>query len=529
MTLPGKTTLLRGGRITTMSGGSVTAMAVTDGVITWTGTEYPDRPGEVVDLRGALVTPAFVDSHVHATMTGLLLTGLDLTACESLPDLLRAVREFAARNPDAALVWGYGWDETRWPQRRPPTRGELDEALGGRRAYLSRIDGHSAVVTSSLAAAASPASPASPANAAGTTATAAGPAGFSPDGPLTRQAHHDARRAALAAIPVAQRRATQRAFLAHAASLGIGYLHECAGPDISGLDDLRDLLVMDGNLGPRVVGYWGQPVSTAEQARSLLAGSGAHGLAGDLFCDGSIGSRTAALREPYADATGTSGHPYLDAGAVAAHVVACTEAGVQAGFHVIGDAATAAVIAGFELAERQVGPAALARRRHRLEHLEMIDCGQAAALARWGVVASVQPGFDHRWGGGDGMYASRLGTARAAGMNPFAMLARAGVELAFGSDTPVTELGPWTAVQAATRHRTPASALTPAQALAAHIAGGHRAAGSTDPRAGTLMPGAPASYAIWDTDRMPALDGSQPPPRCLRTVVDGETIFGETP
>lgn len=508
-------TLLRGGRIATMSGGYVTAMAIADGVITWTGADYPDRPHTVVDLRGALVTPAFVDSHVHATQTGLLLTGLDLTACESLPDLLRVVREFAAGNPGAAVVWGYGWDETRWPQRRPPTRGELDEALGGRRAYLSRIDGHSAVVTSSLAAA------------AGLAATVAGSAGFSPDGPLTRAAHHDARRAALAAIPVAQRRATQRAFLAHAASLGIGYLHECAGPDISGLDDLRDLLVMDS--GPRIVGYWGQPVATVDQARSLLADSGAHGLAGDLFCDGAIGSRTAALREPYADAPGTLGHLYLDAAAIAEHVVACTGAGVQAGFHVIGDAATAAVIAGFELAERQVGLAALVGHRHRLEHLEMIDSEQAAALARWGVVASLQPGFDHHWGGGDGMYASRLGTARAAGMNPFAMLARAGVELAFGSDTPVTEPGPWMAVQAATRHRTPASALTPAQALAAHIAGGHRAAGSTDPRAGTLTPGAPASYAIWDTDRMPDLDGSQPPPRCLHTVVDGETIFGETP
>jgi predicted amidohydrolase YtcJ len=508
------TTLLHGGRITTLSGGDVTAMAVTDGVIAWTGAEYPDRPDEVVNLRGALVTPAFVDSHVHATSTGLLLTGLDLTTCESLPDLLRLVRKFAAGDPDAAVVWGYGWDETRWPQRRPPSRGELDEALGGRRAYLSRIDGHSAVVTSSLA---------------DTAKTTAGPAvGFSPDGPLTRQAHHDVRRAALAAMPAAQRRAMQRAFLTHAASLGVGYLHECAGPDVSGLDDLRDLLAMNGP-GPRVVGYWGEPVSTVDQARSLLAASGAHGLAGDLFCDGSIGSRTAALREPYADAPGTSGHTYLDAGAIAAHVVACTQAGVQAGFHVIGDAATAAVIAGFELAERQVGPAALARRRHRLEHLEMIDSEQAAALARWGVVASMQPGFDRLWGGGDGMYATRLGTARAAGMNPFALLARAGVELAFGSDAPVTDLGPWTAIRAAAQHRTPASALTARQALAAHITGGHRAAGSTDPRAGTLMPGAPASYAIWDTDRLPALDGGGQPPRCLCTVVDGETIFGEPP
>lgn len=501
------TTLLRNGRIATLAGPSGTDLTVSELTIAGGRVHTPvDRPEEIIDLAGALVTPAFVDTHVHATNTGLLLTGLDLTRCESLPDLLAAVRRFAARNPGASVVWGHGWDETRWPQRRPPARAELDEAVGGRPAYLSRIDVHSAAVTTPLAA------------------PAAGAPGYSASEPLTRSAHHIARRAALAAITPAQRRDLQRTFLARAASLGIGYLHECAGPDVSGLDDLRELLTLDG---PRVVPYWGEPVADAEQARSLLAASGAHGLAGDLFCDGSIGSRTAALHEPYRDAPDTSGHAYLDAEAIGAHVAACTIAGVQAGFHVIGDAATAAIVAGFELAERAVGAAALVQRRHRLEHLEMIDDGQAAALARWRVVASMQPCFDRCWGGPDGMYAQRLGPERAAAMNPFAMLERAGVQLAFSSDTPVTELGPWLAVDAAVRHQTESSALTLRGALAAHTIGGHRAAGDIDPLAGTLAPGAPASYAIWDTDRLPVLDGTTAPPRCLRTVVDGKTIFEE--
>lgn len=515
------TVLLRNGRFVTAgpattgtaTTGSVAAdpatLAITDGVIV-DPAAAADQPDEVVDLGGALVTPAFVDTHVHATSAGLLLSGLDLTRCDSLPGLLRAVGEFAARHPEAAVVWGHGWDETRWPQRRPPTRSELDEAVGDRPVYLTRIDVHSAVVTSALARA---------------VPAATGAAGYSADGPLTRQAHHAVRQAAMATLTSRQRRDAQRAFLDHAAALGIGYLHECAGPDVSGLDDLGELLLLT-EVGPDIVPYWGQPVADVDEARSLLAASGAHGLAGDLFCDGSIGSRTAALHEPYTDAPDTSGHAYLDPAAIAAHVVACTEAGVQAGFHVIGDAATAAVVDGFALAERSVGAQALAQRRHRLEHLEMIDAEQAAALARWRVVASVQPCFDRSWGGANGMYARRLGVARAERMNPFAMLAGAGVELAFGSDAPVTELGPWRAVEAAVRHHTPASALTVAAALAAHTAGGHRAAGCTDPRAGTLVPGTPASYAVWDTDRMPALDGTEPPPRCLRTVVAGRTIFG---
>ena len=505
-------TLLRNGRIATLAGAAgrpehggtagpvISELTVIDAVV----SAPVERPDRVVDLGGALVTPAFVDTHVHATSAGLALAGLDLTGCGSLPELLRAVAGHAARHPDVAVLWGHGWDETRWPQRRPPTRAELDDTTGGRPAYLSRVDVHSAAVTTALAAGAT------------------GLAGYSPTGPLTRAAHHAVRRAALTAIPAAQRRGVQRAFLDHAASLGIGSLHECAGPDISGLDDLRDLLAL---AGPAIVPYWGEPAADAEQARFLLAASGAHGLAGDLFCDGAIGSRTAALHEPYADAPESTGHTYLTAEAIGAHVAACTVAGVQAGFHLIGDAATAAVVEGFAIAEREVGRAALARRRHRLEHLEMIDAGQAAALARWGVVASVQPGFDRCWGGSDGMYATRLGTGRAAAMNPFAMLAAAGVELAFGSDAPVTELGPWLAVEAAVRHRTPASALGPAAALAAHTVGGHRAAADPNPLAGTLAEGAPASYAVWDTDRLPDLDGGRPP-RCLHTVVDGETIFG---
>ena len=102
-------------------------------------------------------------------------------------------------------------------------------------------------------------------------------------------------------------------------------VHECAGPEISGIDDLVDLLAADH--GVEVVGYWGQAVSTPEQARDVLAATGAHGLAGDLFCDGALGSRTAALRTPYADAPGTRGVSYLDSQQIAAHVQACTLAG----------------------------------------------------------------------------------------------------------------------------------------------------------------------------------------------------------
>ncbi|HXV94608.1 MAG TPA: amidohydrolase family protein, partial [Pseudonocardia sp.] len=159
---------------------------------------------------------------------------------------------------------------------------------------------------------------------------------------------------------------------------------------------------------------------------------------------------------------------------------------------------------------------------HRVEHLEMVDPNQARALAELGVVASVQPLFDAFWGGEDGMYAERLGIARAAAMNPFAALHAAGVVLALGSDAPVTPVDPWRAVRAAVEHRTPGSGLRPQDALAAHTVGGHRAAGDRSPTAGRLVAGAVASYAVWDGAG--PLDGDPGAPRCLRTVHRGEVL-----
>nr|WP_308283434.1 amidohydrolase family protein [Pseudonocardia nigra] len=485
---------------------------MTGGRITFVGSAADARerfPGAaVLHLDGAVVTPAFVDAHVHATAAGLLVDGLDLTHCPSGQALLDAVAARVAARP-GALVWGHGWQDQRWPDG-VPSRAALDRAAAGAPVYLSRIDVHSALASSALLERAP---------------GAVGARGWS-DGAVAADAHHHARRAALAAVDSTTRTAAQRAFLADAAGRGIGVVHECAGPDISSRDDLADLLRRaDGpSRLPEVVGYWGEAVTTAAEARDLLAATGAHGLAGDLFVDGSIGSRTAALRSPYSDAPGCTGNRYLDADGVGAHIAACTVAGVQAGFHVIGDAATDALVAGLDAAGRCAGVsrAALRTRAHRVEHLEMVDLQQVRALAEHGVVASVQPLFDAFWGGPDGMYAERLGPGRALAMNPFAALQAADVVLALGSDAPVTPVDPWAAVRAAVQHRSPGSGLRPVDALAAHTVGGYRAAGDRSPHAGRLVPGAPASYAVWDGAG--ALDGNPRDPRCLRTVHHGAVL-----
>ncbi|GAA5117154.1 amidohydrolase [Pseudonocardia adelaidensis] len=481
------------------------ALEIEGSRISWVGgadAARERRPGAtVLELAGGVVTPAFVDAHVHATAAGLLADGLDLTRCGSARELLDAVAARAAARP-GALVWGHGWQDQDWPEGLPP-RAALDRAAAGAPVYLSRIDVHSALVSSALLD-----------RAPGVT----GAAGWSLRA-LSGDAHHRARRAALAAVDATTRDAAQAAFLADVAARGVAVVHECAGPDISSAADLAALRL---RAGPEVVGYWGETVRTPGEAAELLAATGARGLAGDLFVDGSLGSRTAALRAPYADAPGCTGNRYLDAAAIGAHVTACTAAGTQAGFHVIGDAAADALLAGLEEAAAATSPSAVRAASHRVEHLEMVDPAQVRRLAELGVVASVQPLFDAYWGGPHGMYATRLGPARARGMNPFAGLHGAGVVLALGSDAPVTPVDPWAAVRAAVEHRTPGSALTAAGALAAHTVGGHRAAGDRSPLAGRLLPGAVASYAIWDGAG--PVDGSAGDPRCLRLVHRGEVL-----
>lgn len=369
--------------------------------------------------------------------------------------------------------------------------------------------------------------------------------GFTPDGALSADAHHLVRDRARALLTETQRASARRAALDHCAARGVVAVHECGGPAIGGLTDFRELLALTH--GVEVRGYWGEAVTTAEEATELLAHTGAHALGGDLFVDGALGSHTAALVEPYHDCAGRHGNRYLDVDAVAAHVRACTLAGIQAGFHVIGDAAIRTAVAAFETVANELGGPAVAARGHRLEHLEMVTPEQAALLGSWGVIASMQPVFDALWGGTEGMYAQRLGAERAARMNAFAPIASTGMSLAFGSDAPVTPVEPWAMLRAAVNHRTPGSGVSPRAAFSAATRGAWRAGGVRDGMAGTLNPGAPASYVVWDADELvvsapqdsvqrwstdprsrvpalPRLEEDAPVPVCLRSVHRGVTV-----
>ncbi|HEX6684781.1 MAG TPA: amidohydrolase family protein [Candidatus Limnocylindrales bacterium] len=509
-------TLYTCGEVRTPSVPIATAMLVRDGKIEWLGDtgRGSDSDGDgdsdlpsadvTVDLGDALVTPAFVDAHVHCTDTGLARLGLDLSGVRSARQLLDAVAEFAGRGD--GILLGHGFDESTWGNEQvPPSSAELDRAAGGRGVYLSQASIHSALVSSDLLA------------------LAVGEPGYEAAGWVRRDAHHVVREAAFARITTAQRDAAQTEALRVAASLGIAAVHECGGPGTSSEDDFTGLLAKSGKGLPEVYGFWGELLGAAK-AREL----GAVGAGGDLYADGALGSRTAHVRESYLDGDGGCGHGYVTAEQVTEHLLDCHRHGMQGGFHAIGDAAIGTLMNGFKEAARSLGVEAIRAARHRVEHAEIMDKGLIAGFVEFGIFASMQPAFDRLWGGERQMYAQRLGVERSLASNPMGQMHHTGVSLAFGSDSPVTPLDPWGSVRAAMWHFNPAQRMKLPASFAAHTKGGWRSIHRDGE--GVLVPGASATFAVWHTPSgrvgsLPSLEPHDELPRCLRTVLRGETIY----
>ncbi|MGO0577867.1 amidohydrolase [Ornithinimicrobium panacihumi] len=521
------TLLLRGGVVVTGEPGPpASALLVRDGVVAWVGAtdQLPEHAGaadEILDLDGALVTPGFSDAHVHLTMTGQGLDGVDLSGTTSIPEVLRLVED-AARRGRGRPVYAHSWDETRWAEQRPVTAAELDRASYGGVVYMPRIDAHSASVSTAMS----------------TIARARDLDGWDPTGVVSRDAFAAVTNAFTSSIAPDDRARHLELALGAAAAHGLTLLHETGATHLTSHEDIKEVLAAGQAEGvPDVVSYWGHLVGDEESAAELAAYLGVLGLAGDLCADGSFGSFTAHLGTPYLDGEGC-GYGYLTVDEVRDHVVACTRAGLQAGGHVIGDEALRTMAAGFRAAAEVVGADAVRARRHRWEHVELPDAEVLATMADLGIWASVQPAFDSTWGGTESLYAARLGPERALAAVPLRSMLDAGVRIALGSDSPVTPLGPWAAVRAAAWHHNEAQRITVAEAFTAHTRGGYELAGLDG---GLLRVGAPATLVVWDDGRggpvetdpatgLPVLDAPDHPlPVARLTVVAGSTAHEKEP
>ncbi|MGP9489655.1 amidohydrolase [Glutamicibacter sp. AOP5-A2-7] len=522
-------TLYRNGSIYSAADPFATALVIDGDTVAWLGGEeaadrYAAKADRVIDLQGALVTPAFVESHAHLAALGRSLGGADLTGAGSATELLSLLAQRAKTAED--VVVGQGWDETAWSEPSLPNETDLTSAAAGRPYYLSRRDVHSALVNRELL------------DRLGLGSITSG---------LVRGAEHDeVRRALLTQGPAVEQ--FQQLALEHYASRGFATVVEMAAPQLEGRAALDQLLAKDLTALPQVYAYWGELVDSAEQADELMRSfppGRVLGLGGDLSVDGSLGSRTAYLREDYSDQPGHRGQAYLSVEQIAGHLIACSEQGIQAAFHVIGDAALDLLLAGFDAAAQRIGVAKLQSARHRLEHVEMVDEPTRARLLSYSITVSMQPGFDALWGGPEGMYEQRLGE-RAATMNSLSAMLSSGVPLVLGSDAPVTEVDGWAVVLAAMSMSNPEARISARAGFMGQTRSTYRAMGELNPLAGQLVIGAPATFAVWSaselaiqtpderisswstdaragTPMLPVVD--EEIPRCLRTVRAGATIF----
>lgn len=521
--------LYRNGSIYSAADPFATAMVVDGDTISWLGGEdaaerHVAAVDEVIDLKGGLVTPAFVESHTHLAALGRTLSGADLGAATSGSSLLSLVAEQAQKS--TKLVLAQGWDNSAWANQELPAETDLTSAAGGRGYYLARRDVHSALVNRELLDLLD--------------------LGHLVSG-IVAGADHDTVREALAVAHKVEQE-YQRLALEHYASRGFASVVEMAAPHIEGREALEQLLSIDNAELPQVHAYWGALVSDPDIAQELVESfpqGKLLGLGGDLRVDGSLGSHTAYLREEYSDLAGERGCLYLQREEIAAHLVACSSRGIQAAFHVIGDGALDEVLAGFDLAAEQIGVAKLQMCRHRLEHVEMVDDASRARLLKYAIMVSMQPVFDQAWGGSNGMYAQRLGE-RASSMNNLSAMLSAGVPLVLGSDAPVTEVDGWQVVRAGMNMANADARISARAAFLAQTRSTYRAMGEMNPFAGQLVIGAPATFAVWTaselavqtpdvrisswstdaragTPMLPVVD--EEIPQCLRTVRAGVTLF----
>lgn len=505
-----------------------TAVAVSGERILAIGTDQEilamvPASARVIDARGATVMPALNDAHVHFLSGSRSLADLDLGGAGTQGDVERRIRDFAAANAGREWVVGRGWLYSAFPGGMPGLE-TLDRLLPDRPAYLESYDAHTAWVNSRALAI------------AGLTD---GDARGTPAGILKESAMQGVRRHLPQSTPEMDREAV-RAGMRLAASHGIASVQE-AGRGLKQVAMYQELLER-GELTMRIrlafdmepgldAAEWERRLDLYQEAARAVPSNDWIG-SGILkaFADGVVESGTAAMLEPYAGMSpsdaGAFGTPFWERGELARAVRAADARGWQIEVHAIGDAAIRDALDAFA-ACNPTG-------RHRIEHIEApapADIGRFAAL---GVIASMQPQHAEPSQNLLGVWALKLGEARASGGWPWASILRSGGRLAFGSDWPVVPIDPFGSLHIAVNRQTSSGeppggwVASERLALADAVAGwtsGSAYAERAENVKGHLRKGMLADIAILGRDltAMPAADLAGV--GIAATIVGGRVVF----
>jgi hypothetical protein len=454
---------------------------------------------ESLDCGGATVLPAFADCHVHLTDTGYFLGDRFLGDVRSYDEFADAV----ARIPNGEFVFAGQYDESTWPDGGAADAAPLERNFSEARAMLVRVDGHSCIVNRKTFAWLN-----LPADTQGIERDASG----APTGKLFLDANWKAQSLFMKRLPLATKRDADRR--ATELALSRGYLHmhvqfvglerEEYAQEIAALDAL-----------PKAKWY----PKICEPDANLAQELGLPYIGGDVFLDGSIGSCTAAVSEPFLT-TQSRGELRFSDDELYVYFSNAEALGISAGVHAIGDRAIEQCISTWE---RVLGGKPSARgTRHFIEHFEIARVDHIEACARMGIYLSMQPQFDLLWGGEGQMYDVRLGRARMRSMNALGRIERAGAVLCGGDDSPVCNLSPLEGMQSCVEHHEPQERLTPQQAVTMYTYNAAKLA-HAEQRTGLLAPGYSADLVLLDRD---PLDGAAfTDCSVLSTWSDGEPVY----
>ena len=483
----------------------------------------------VIDAAGRRVIPGITDSHTHIVGGGLQLARLHLRDAKDKRAFVRAIEDAAKKKQPGQWLLGGRWSVDSWADPSSPNKGWLDPITGDVPIFLTRMDGHQALVNSAALRVAGIDSkgPADPAGGEIERDPAIGePTGILKESAMGLVSRH---------VPEPSPEELDIAFgraMRHANSLGVTSTHTmCSRRDL----DVFRRAYRDGAMTLRINAFlsasdWGafaEEVASFEPNTDMLRLLGFKG-----FMDGSLGSRTAYMREKYSDATPDTRYPrgqltdMADPPESFKELVATADARrLQLAVHAIGDMGNHLLLDAYEYAAKRNGPRDA---RHRAEHAQHLLLEDIPRFAKLGVVASMQP--LHK--ADDGRYAElAIGRDRLKGSYAYRQLLDAGAIIVFGSDWPVVSLDPFAGIDAAVNARTlenkiflPTHSMTVEEALTAYTAAPPFAV-HAEAKLGTIEVGKLADLVILTEDPLTISKDKLGTVRAALTVVDGRVVY----
>jgi predicted amidohydrolase YtcJ len=480
---------------------------------------------ETVNLKGQFVMPGFNDAHVHLGGAAADELAVPLTGVPSEEEMQKRIAAAVAQHKEGEWVTGGGWDHTLWPEKRFPDRQQLDAVSPKNPVILTHISGHVAVANS-LALKIAEIDKNTPNPPGGEIEH---DARGEPTGILKEGAAMSLVRVRIPDPTFEQRRKGVELVLQNVARNGVTSVQDYSEwADFQVYQQLKE----EGKLTVRITEWLPFDLPLNElQNRQAQGGTKDPWLkigALKAFLDGAMGSRTAAMLEPYSDDPSTSGILTNDPEKLTTMAIQRDKAGFQLAFHAIGDRANRIALDVFAAVAKANGPR---NRRDRIEHAQVVAPMDFTRFAELHVIASMQPSHqttDMRWA------EDRIGRERIMGAYAWATMLKNKVPLAFGTDYPVEPISPFRGLYACvTRERPdggPKNGWEPQEKISLEdciraYTSGSAYAQFEEGKKGELKPGEYADFIILSNDLTKV-----PPPqftktRVLRTLVAGRTVY----